>query len=194
MIKKEIQKEIVALDGSYSIKVDLSIPLGYHVVVPIEDDFVDNILINQVTNGLKQAIREYQSSELPERFITGQRYVITNSLPDGILGAYDIPTDEIYFDADMISGIMDVKPTFILGHEVGHKITRYRKMDDALMDIASVLGVGLFGNEKTITEIFCDEFGNIAAGTDYDRGLLRTYIEPERRKYIHKKILYNLYK
>lgn len=192
MVLKEIQKEICDLSG-YTVFIDIAIPIFWEVEV-YENDLFDNIIINQVTAGLQQGVNDYRMSPLPNYFIDGQRYIITNRLPSGVLGFYHAGTDETFLDADVMSNIRKVSASFIHGHEIAHKIERYRKMNGLYQDIAHILGMGLSGNQEILSEIYADECANMISSTYYDRGLLRSAIDDDKREYIHKKILYNVYK
>lgn len=191
---KTIEKEICRFD-EYKAKIDIDIPIQGEITIDQkQDEFFEEMLINQMIRGLDSARAKYKNSELPNLFIEYQNYIITNNLPDNILGMYDGSSDDIYFDADTISDIRGVEASFVHGHEVGHKIIRYRNMTGCLSDIAHILGVSLYGNEHRLKELLCDECGNLVAGTSRDRLLFNHLIEEGRREHIQKKILYNIYR
>ena len=159
-----------------------------------DTDFIEEMLINQCNKGIKLSRDSYKKSELPDRFIEGQKYLITNELPDGILGMYNPVTDQVCFDADTISDIKMPEAAYIHGHEIGHKIIKYKNMDLCFKDIAEILSVSLLGNDYYIKELFCDECGNIVANTNNDRYLFGCSIPKPLRKQIQRKILYHIYR
>lgn len=190
---KSINKEIALLDG-IRITIDIDILLSDTAIIREEDSFIDDMLVNQVLNGLKDSIERYKESEMPNKFIKNQRYIITNKLPSNIKGVFSSIRDEIYVDADVISGITNLGAAFLHGHEVGHKIEKYFNLLAVYEEIAHILDLSVSGNEYLISETFADECGNITAQSNIDHGLLRYPLEQEKREYIHRKILYNLYK
>lgn len=193
MIHK-VEKSIVKFND-YSVKVDIDIPIsGVETIDPANDEFMTEILVNQFIRGLERARERYKNSCLPNAFIDYQEYLITNNLPDDILGMFDGTSDIIYFDADTISDIRGIEASYVHGHEVGHKIIKYRRMNQCLNDIAHVLGVGLNGNEGKLKELLCDECGNLVAGTARDRLLFNHRIEKPKREYVQRKILYHIYR
>lgn len=159
-----------------------------------DTDFIEEMLINQCNKGLKLSRDSYKNSELPDAFIKEQKYLITNELPNGILGMYDPTTDQVCFDADTISDIKLPEAAYIHGHEIGHKIIRYKNMDLCFKDIADILSVSPLGKDYYLNELFCDECGNIVANTFNDRCLFGRTIPNPLRKQIQRKILYHIYR
>lgn len=189
-----VEKSIVK-PNNYSVKIDIDIPVrGVERIDSKNDEFMNDILVNQFIRGLESARERYKDSELPNSFIEYQEYLITNNLPDGILGMFDGASDIIYFDADTISDIRGIEASYVHGHEVGHKIIKYRRMNQCLNDIAHILGVSLKGNEGRLKELLCDECGNLVAGTSRDRLLFNHRIDEPRREHVQRKILYHIYR
>lgn len=177
----------------YLAEFDIDIPVRGEGEITGED-FMEEMLINQCKRGLKLSRDSYKESELPDIFIKEQKYLITNGLPDGILGMYNPVTDQVCFDADTISDIKKVEAAYIHGHEIGHKIIRYKNMELCFKDIAEILSISPLGNDYCLNELFCDECGNIVANTNNDRLLFGASIPKTLRKQIQRKILYHIYR
>lgn len=191
MIKK-IEKKIVLADD-ININIDLSIPIFTDRVIE-DDGFIDDIMIKQCLRGLKEAISTYKSSELPDRFISGQEIIITNDLPEGIYGAMSMIGDMMLIEADAISDIRPVKASYLFAHEIGHKIERYRDMSESKNMVAHLLGIGLYGHERMISEALADEVGNIAVRENSDACRFNYYLEDEQHKVLQHTILKDIYR
>lgn len=160
-----MKKEIMLFDGS-KLKIDTEVKLSKSITINEKDyEFGVNMLIEQYLRSVKSAIESYKNSNLPSLFIRGQEYIVTDvsylSIDNyhRILGVYNLLYDQILFDPDSISGI-GINPNFLMGHEVGHKISKY-KLDDATREeIRSILGIPCM-NEHIIEEIFADACGDI---------------------------------
>lgn len=163
MTTKLVQKNVCLMDGT-KIKVDIRIPLSYESVLDdSQDEWVMEILNNQVIRGLRQTIDAYKESELPDRFLYPQNYIITNVISENTLGAFCLVGDDIIVDADTISNITATKSSFLLGHEMGHKIEKYIDPIEAYINIASSFGISIDGNEEFLSEIFADLCGLIVS-------------------------------
>lgn len=160
-----IEKEIMLFDGS-KLKIDTEVRLNGPIA--IDDEYSEigiDMLIEQYIRSVKSAIAAYKKSELPELFIRGQEYIVTDvSYFDldsyhHILGLFNLVYDLILFDPDSISGI-GFDPNFLMGHEVGHKISKYKLDDNTREEIRSILGI-LTMNDYIIEETFADACGDI---------------------------------
>lgn len=189
---KIIKKEVVLLDGQ-KVTIDIAIPIRGEVVVT-DDDFIKEILVNQVIRGLKGAISDYKRSELPDKFIQDQRFIITNKLPWNVAGFFNLETDTIYADADVMSDITRCRANYFLGREEGHKLMKYRNTTESFEAIASCLGIGVAGNEELIKEIFLDTCGSIVSGDDVDNEQSIVPLEENKKQYVKKNILRDVYR
>ena len=162
MTIKLVQKDICLMDGS-KIKVDIRIPLRYDSVLDEEqDEWVKEMMVNQVIRGIKESIDAYKASELPNKFLYPQTYVITNESP--YLGTFISGCDDIILDADGISDIRRVKNSFILGNQMGYKIDKYTDTTDAYASIASSFGMNVQDNEDFLREMYTNICGLIVSG------------------------------
>lgn len=164
MTIKLVQKDICLMDGT-KIQVDIQIPLEFDVAIDKKsEEWVEKMMIEQVLRGLKESIAAYKNSELSDRFLYPQKYIITNVTP--FLGTYFLIGDDIMVDADGISNITVTENTFLLGHEMGHKIAKYKDTTDAFYSIASSFGMNVPDNEEFIREIYSDLCGIIVSGNN----------------------------
>ena len=160
-----VKKEIMLFDGS-KLKIDTEVKLSKSITINEKDyEFGVNMLIEQYLRSVKSAIESYKNSNLPSLFIRGQEYIVTDvsylSIDNyhRILGVYNLLYDQILFDPDSISGI-GINPNFLMGHEVGHKISKYKLDDASREEIRSILGIPCM-NEHIIEETFADACGDI---------------------------------
>ena len=164
MTIKLVQKDICLMDGT-KIKIDIQIPLKYDVAIDKRnEEFVEQIMIEQFLRGLKESIAAYKASELPDRFLYPQEYIITNVTP--FLGTYFLLGDDIMISADGISNITGTENTFLLGHEMGHKIDKYKETTDAFYSIATSFGMNVQDNEEFLREMYADICGIIVSGNN----------------------------
>jgi len=188
---KIIKKDIVLLDGQ-RVTIDIAIPIRGEVIVT-DDDFIKEILVNQITRGLKGAISDYKKSELPDKFIQDQKFIITNKLPWNVAGFFNPDTDTIYADADVISDFTCCKANYFLGREEGNKIMKYRNTTESFEAISSALGIGVSGNEELLKEVFIDICGSIVASDD-ERTQLALPLEEKKKQYVKRYILRDVYR
>lgn len=112
MLSVDYNKKIFLMDGT-KIDIDISIPISYAKDIDIKDkNFVEEIIVSQIIGGIKNAIKDYQQSELPDIFIRNQYFCVTNKLNMGIYGMF-LCNDDIIVDADAISNIRRVKSAYI---------------------------------------------------------------------------------
>lgn len=164
MTIKLIQKDICLMDGT-KIKIDIQIPLEYDIPIDkINEEFVEQTMIEQFLRGLRESISAYKASELPDRFLYPQEYIITNVTP--FLGTYFLMGDDIMISADGISNITGTENTFLLGHEMGHKIDKYKDTTDAFYSIATSFGMNVQDNEEFLREMYADICGIIVSGNN----------------------------
>ncbi len=189
---KSITKRICLEDG-INILVDLQIPLSIDKIT-FDDSMIEDLMINQCLHGLKEAISSYRCSKLPNIFLTGQEIIITNELPDDIYGSMTLLGDTMFVDADAISDIRPIKASFLFGHEMGHKISKYRPMADSKELMARLLGIGLLGHERVINEALADEFGTIVTGGYSSSNRFNEYLADEHHKLLQHTILRDVYR
>lgn len=189
---KQIRKEIYLPEG-IDVLVDIDIPLSINVLSEKDDSMMDEMLINQVYRGIKGALEDYRNSELPDKFLVGQKFIITNKMPLNTHGRFYLIGDDIMVDADSISGIRRIDASFLLGHEMGHKYEKYLDLRDAYEAIANMLGMSTRGNEHLLLEIFADECGNIAINNLRDSESQIVSMSEDKRKYLQRKILGSIY-
>lgn len=168
-MNKIIEKKICLMDGT-NINIRINIPLdGYYQIDEKKDEFITDIIINQVLRGLKQAIASYKNSELPNKFLHPQVFYITNELPFYTLGAFQLVGDDIIVDADAISNIRKTSSDFLLGHEMGHKICKYIDPQNAYESIASSFGISILDNEYFLREMYANICGLIVSGNNEEK-------------------------
>lgn len=188
----KIDKNIVLLDGK-SITIDIDIPFNGELDENRDYSFIEDIMIQGLYRGTKEALEDYQQSELPNKFIEQQKIVVTNNLPECILGVCDVFND-IYLDADAMQGIRNVKPSFLFAHEVGHKILKYIDNAKTLKDLGDILGLAHEYHQAFLIEIFSEACGNIASNDNsYNVFGERLDIDESTNGAIKQKTLYNIY-
>lgn len=193
-----IEKEIMLLDGS-KIKIDTEVRLNGPVIIDEKDsEFGINMLIEQYLRSVKNAISAYRNSGLPDSFIRGQEYIVTDvSYYDldsfhHILGVFNLLYDLILFDPDSISGI-GFDSNFLMGHEVGHKISKYKLDDDTREEIRSILGLSTM-NTHIIEETFADACGDIVQNQVFNDNYSFLPDDPIRREKMRTIALRTSYK
>ncbi len=199
MTTKLIQKNVCLMDGT-KIKVDISIPLRSESVLDeSQEEWVMEMLNNQVIRGLTSSIDAYKNSELPNRFLYPQNYTITNSMPADALGAFCLRGDDIFIDADAISNIGRISSSFLLGHEMGHKIEKYTDPTEAFWAIASAFGMGIQDNEEFLREMYADICGIIVSQNN-DASLahlggysLNEVFSNDHTEHLKRRVLSNIY-
>lgn len=191
MQSKIIKKDICLFDGT-KIKIDINIPLSDDVPEErINDELFDDILINQLLQGLKDSIAAYKNSELPNSFLHPQKIIITNILPMKLYGAFNIIGDDIIVDADAISNIRRIGNGFLFGHEMGHKIDKYRNTEEAYQDIARSLSISE-NALPILKEIYADICGLIVANSNEPSAYLGD-VSNDRCEYLKGRVLKNIY-
>lgn len=197
-MQKTINKNIMLLDGT-KISIDISLPVSDIYDVGEERYyFVSDIMINQVLRGLRKSIDAYKSSELPDKYLNFQEYIVTNNIPYGILGAFRLVGDDIIVEADAISGIRPTSAAFLLGHEMGHKIDKYIDTKETYASIASSFGIGS-DNEEFLREMYANICGLIASNNN-DEGLahlggmsLPDVLSEGHTEYLKRQVLKGIY-
>ena len=141
-----------------------------HIITPVNDDMVasltekdedliNNIIINQIIFNLDKCIKAYEKSELPDRFINQQSFIITNSIPKDLFGCY-MYNGDIYLNPDVLSGICFLSNKFIFGHEMAHKIEKYRNLEELYTVIRRIYDTN---DETFLKEVFSDICGTLVS-------------------------------
>lgn len=154
------------------------------------------ILDNQYLTSIKRVLMSYEKSSLPQKFITNQKILIKN-LPtyNGLYGMFDHWYDDIIADANTISEVYHgVSSSFLFGHEMGHKLYKYKSNEELLRGIANILDISAYGNDYLITETFSDECGNLISPTICEHDILPFPLEDTKREGIQRLILEHVYK
>ncbi len=151
------------LNHNIIVDTDILVTFEEEVRDDIDDSFLVNTLIYQSVEGIKSAIRKYEESELPNRFLKGQRFIATNKLHRHIYGYFYLPNDDIVLDADAISNIRRIESSFLFGHEMGHKIIRNRDTSSSQKEIARIFQMSIEGNERNLKELYSDIVGLIVS-------------------------------
>jgi len=127
------------------------------------DQFLTEIFFPQYVRALRKAVLAYLDSDLPEYFLNGLR-VLVGSIPiwDNRRAAYYPHDDLIFIDADTLNiGACGNPGQFIYGHELGHRIMRFRGSDatDKAIDYAS--SVLATCDRAFLLEMMADAFGSL---------------------------------
>lgn len=198
-MNKVIEKKICLLDGT-KIEININIPLGdYCIIDEKKDEFMTDILTNQILNGLRHSLDAYKNSELPNKFLHPQIFIVTNELPFYMLGAFHLVGDNIVVDADAISNIRRTSSDFLLGHEMGHKICKYKDYQDAYESIASSFGISVNGNEAFLSEMYANLCGLIVSKNDdeklphLDDYSLNETLSPMHTEHLKRQVLKSVY-
>lgn len=188
----KIDKNISLLDGK-SIAIDIDIPFSGEIDENGDYSFIEDIIVQGLYREAKGVLDGYQQSELPNKFIERQKMIITNNLPDSILGVCDVSND-IYLDADAMQGIRNIKPKSLFAHEVGHKILKYIDNIKALEDIGDFLGLKREYHLAILAEIFAEACGNIVSDEScYNVLGEKICVDHYTNEAIKQKTLYNIY-
>lgn len=187
MLAYELNKEICLLNG-IKLLIELHIPLERKLTSVEEDNYMNEILIKQITMGFRKAIKDYEESVLLDKFLYGSPYQVSNNLGDEEYGMYDTEKNIITFDADTISGLFDDN-SYTLAHEVGHRIFQHKGNEEIMEEIANIAEVST-KDERLIKELYANECGNIATKSfdDYIISLTK-----QKHQALQRKILANIY-
>ena len=189
-----LEKKIFLPKSLATAEINIKIPLSDSAVIREDDDFIDNILVNQYCNGLESAVFDFENSELPSIFINGQRFLITNNLPVGFYGLFCLTEDDlIVADADTISNIRKLRASYLLAHEMGHKIAKYRDTREAYKELAQIFGISLKEHEDIIAEIYADICGNIVTDSN-DYHLIDRPVSKADNEHAKQLVLKSVYK
>lgn len=175
------------LDRNIVVETDIKLKFQREVDDDIDDTFITDIITEHGEESIKKCIRAYEQSELPDVFLKGQKFILTNQLPYYIYGYLYLPNDDIVLDIDTINNIRRVESTFLFGHEMGHKIDRYRETTKTKEEIARVLQMSFEGNEYNLKELYADLCGLIVS--DFNR-----FHESDQVKYLKRRVLSDLHR
>ena len=192
-MNKNINKKIYLLKHNNNVLVDVSIPIKRNILSPKDDDWMIDCLCNQYKNGLQEALNQYDNSPLPKKYIDGQDFIVT-ILPREIIGHFIYFNDEIYVDADAISNIRRTNAANLIGHEIGHKISKYlnTKNIKSIYDEISRIFYISSSNKEKLNETFADLVGFIVD----DNGTFSYPIDKDngKKQYAKRKVLESIYR
>ena len=130
---------------------------------------------------------------MPKKYIDGQDFIVT-ILPREIIGYFIYFNDEIYVDADAISNIKRTNAAFLIGHEMGHKISKYinTKNIKSIYDEISRIYYISSSNKEKLNETFADLVGFIID----DNGTFSYPIDKDngKKQYAKRKVLESIYR
>lgn len=93
-----------------------------------------------------------------------------------------------------MQNICYVNPSFLLSHEIGHKILRYLDYETTLEELAKVLGIPREYCPQFLVETFANACGNIVYPSNcYDFLGHSIEITEEQQEAIKRRTLYNIY-
>lgn len=187
--------------------LDNGVEVSYNLNIPVLGDsaeaqnnemlMIEPILTHQYLSAIKDVLSSYRLSPLPERFIERQKFLIA-CLPTffGLYGLFNLVGDNIIVDADTIIGAKrhQVLPDFLFGHEMGHKIAKYRATAEVYEEIARVLGISFYDNNYVVKETYADECGNMVSPIICEHGILPCPLDEHKREGIKRLILNNIYR
>ena len=147
--------------------------------MPEKDDLMTDCLCNQ-----------YDNSPLPQKYIKEQEFIVT-VLPRIILGCFCYINDKIYVDADEISNIRRINASFLLGHEIGHKISKYIDTKDIYNEISRLFCIPI-SRKDILEETLADLVGFVVS----NNGSFSYPIDTDNRKkeYAKRKVLTSIYR
>jgi hypothetical protein len=150
-------------------------------------------LTTQYLTAIKEVLKRYEYSPLPKKFISNQSIFVTKMpVYDELYGLYKLVGDDIVVDADTICNLyIRLQASFLFGHEMGHKIAKYKATDELYEEMASILGISLNENYYAITETFADECGNMISPIICEHGVLASPLNENKREGIRRLILRN---
>ena len=175
----------------YNNMIDISLEF-YPLQLSRGSDMVDDMIINQIIRELKEPIEKISKSELPQKFIDGQSFFITNRLPISNYALFDLIDDNIYVDADVASNIRTISATFILAHEIGHKIDKYTETSRVYQELANIFNLSI-NDQETLSETFADICGNIVSGMNHYHELSENVSE-DKNNYAKRLVLGSIYR
>lgn len=186
------------LNNGVKVICNLNIPVIGNEKDEIYDMRMDSskpMLTSQYLNAVKNVLKHYEMSPLPRRFIEGQEILITQFPKyEGLYGIFDLVRDIILVDADTILGARKNEcSSFLFGHQMGHKIAKYRATSELYKSIADILGISLDGNFPILNETYADECGNMVSPIINEHGILPVPLSENKREGIQKVILRNIY-
>lgn len=161
-----------------------------------KSEFIFPILTNQYIDSVKKVVCSYEKSPLPSRFLVNQEILITKLPTDsGLHGVFNLIGDNIIINADTILNIYgEIPADFLFGHEMGHKIAKYKALKEVYQEIADILGISVYGNDGILSETYADECGNMVSSQIIDHGILPQPLDEYRREGIQKTILKSMYR
>lgn len=179
MVCKEVSKDFWFRPGitctCYAIVPDLEVEpeeLGKDLEKKYrtEEEILENWIYPQATRRMKAVLESYEMSELPKKFLVGQKIVLYPISDFRCLGSYISKLDIILLDSDAFSiGVRGGSGAFLYGHECGHRIMHFRKsaLKTALEETKSLL---MISDEHMAEEVLCDAFGELLDYEGYYEG------------------------
>ena len=159
---KITEKNVYLPKYNNNVYVYITTPVNDNRVISLtenDEDLIHEVIINQMVNNLNKCIEAYESSPLPDCFIDQQSFIITNNIPKDIYGSYMLNGD-IYFNPNVLSDLYHISNKFIFGHEMAHKIQKFRNVEEFYTLIRSIYGTD---NELFLKEVFSDICGTLVS-------------------------------
>ena len=184
-----------------TIEKKLFIP-DYNNTVYVECPFMDfgfedykvdsftEVLCSQYKRGLIEALDKYNVSPLPNKYINGQDFLV-KVFPSHYYGFFHYDGDIIEVDADTISGMRKICSSYLLGHELGHKISKYIDTDEVFEELGSIFDIPM-SRKDILEETFADVVGYTVSGQ-----IAFVYPFPTsvgKNEYAKKRVLRSIYK
>lgn len=154
---------------------------------PMERDenimrFAEEMWFPQYFRAAKRIIDVYERSEMPLRYIIGQKLDIFPMVEQ--LGMYSIVSGRIAVDNDAIIDIRkEGSGAQIFGHEIGHKVLWVKDSNKLLENVQELFGI----TNKWSHEIVAELTGEIIANDD--TAFKMSFIDERTKQYLKCQIL-----
>lgn len=154
---------------------------------PMERDenimrFAEEMWFPQYFRAAKRIIDVYERSEMPLRYIIGQKLDIFPMVEQ--FGMYSIVSGRIAVDNDAIIDIRkEGSGAQIFGHEIGHKVLWVKDSNKLLENVQEFFGI----TNKWSHEIVAELTGEIIANDD--TAFKMSFIDERTKQYLKRQIL-----
>lgn len=158
-----------------------------------ENNFFKEMITSQYLKGIKETLVAYKNSLLPDRFLTNQLIYVVNTSDFYGSFLYDGDLDIIYVNFNTISDISCYKSSYVFGHEMGHKIEKYKANMTTYQEVSRILDVSVDGNLKILSETFADACGNIVYSDINAYHMLSKSLTEEKNEALKRLVLKTVY-